>query len=254
MSGITNSMKKFSLKLQLALFLFLFLIFISFQEQSVVVLIQAIIAVVASFLTEGIFGFTRDRKFKLSESALVTGLLIGFVLSAQSPLWSVGGAAVIAILFKYLIRIKGKHIFNPAALGVLAALLLFKSSTQWHGAYIWYLVIPFGIYFVFRIKRLPTVVAFYLTAIVLYGTQALFQKTSFLDSFVYLNHFFIFIMLIEPKTSPFDKIGMIGFGTLASAFCFGLGFVSLPFSAELPVLLVMNLMNVIYQRIKGGKR
>jgi enediyne biosynthesis protein E5 len=247
-------MKKLSLKLQLAVFLFLFLALIAFQERSTAVLWNGVLALVASVLADAVWGFVRSRKFKFSESALVTGLLIGFVLSADGPWWSYPAAAIIAIVSKQLIRIKGKHIFNPAGFGSFLAVILFGNTTQWYGAYIWYLIIPFGLYFVYRIKRLPIVAAFYLTAVVLYGGQALLQKTSFLDPIIYLNHFFIFIMLIEPKTSPFDKLGAVLFGALASGLCFILSFVTLPFSGELPVLLTMNLLNISYQNIKGGKR
>lgn len=247
-------MKKISLKLQLAGFLVLFLALISFQERNADILIRAVVAAVTSILVDGLCGFARDRRFKFSESALITGLLIGFVLSAQEPVGTTLAACALAILSKHLIRIKGQHLFNPAAFGALAAVVVFPSGTEWYGASLWYLIIPLGIYFVSRLKRLPTVLAFYLTAAVLTGAQAWLQRTSFIDGILYLNHFFIFIMLIEPKTSPFDKRGMIGFGALASILCFGASFENLPFSGELPALLLMNVLNAAYQRLKGGKR
>lgn len=238
--------------MQLAVFLFLFLGLISFQERSLAVLFNGGLAVGAGVLADAVFGFLRQRKWRFSESALITGLLIGFVLSAQEAWWVAPAAAMIAILSKRLIRIQGKHIFNPAAFGAMFMVLFFKSNTFWYGAYEWFLVIPVGLYFVHRIRRLPTVAAFYLTSVVLYGGQALLQKTPFMDSMVYLNHFFIFFMLIEPKTSPFHKVGMIAFGGFASVLSFGLGFFSLPYSPELPVLLTANFFHAGYQKIKGG--
>jgi len=246
-------MKIISLKLQLAAGLSLFLALVSFQEHNAAIFLYATLAVGCAVLIDGVAGFVRDRKWRLSESALITGLLIGFVLSADNVWWTYPAAAALSILSKQLIRIKGKHIFNPAAFGVLAVLCLLGSTTRWYGAYLWYLVIPLGTYFVFRIHRLPMVAAYYVTAVVLYGGQAFLQKVSFLDALVYLNHFFVFIMLIEPKTSPFDKVGMVVLGVLASALCFGSGFLNLSFSGELAVLLIVNVIYFVSQKLKGGK-
>jgi|GEM_PF-1428285 len=247
-------MKKLSLKLELAVFLFLFLVLVAFQEKSLAVLLHGLLAAVVSVLANGAYVFIRDRKFKLSECALITGLLIGFVLSGEDPWWSCLAAALIAILSKRYLRLQGRHLFNPAAFGAFVAVLFWQANTQWYGAYVWYVVIPFGLYFVSRIRKLPIVAAYYLTAVALYGAQAILQQTSLLDAILYLNHFFILIMLIEPKTSPFDKVGMIGYGALASALCFGLSFVNLPFSSELPVLLVVNGIFFLYQRIKDTEK
>jgi len=246
-------MKNISLKGQLAFFLFIFLCFVSFQERHAVILLNGVFAAGVSVLADAVCGFWRQRKWRFSESALVTGLLIGFILSAQEAWWFAPAAAMIAIFSKQFLRIKGRHIFNPAAFGAMAAVLFLNGNTFWYGAYEWFLVIPAGLYFVSRLKRLPTVAAFYLAAAALYGGQALLHKTSFPDSMIYLNHFFIFVMLIEPKTSPFDKAGMMMFGGFAGVLSFLGGVLNLPYSPELPVLLTMNLFYAGYQKIKGGK-
>lgn len=250
-------MKKISLKQRLALFLFLFLGFIAFQEHSAGILLKGVLAAVAAVSIDAGFIWRRDRKVRLPDSAIITGLLTGFVLSADGPWWSTPAAAAVAVLSKHVLRVKGRHIFNPAAFGAFAALFFFGGATQWYGAYDWYLVIPFGLYFASSINRLPVVAAYYLTAAALYAGQSILQgglqMGPFVDAIHYLNHFFVFIMLIEPKTSPYARIEMISFGALASALCFGLSFVALPLSAELPVLLGVNLLFVFYRSGRGKK-
>ncbi len=60
------------------------------------------------------------------ESALITALIIFFLVAPQEPsgLWIVALATAVATLSKYLIAIRGQHLLNPAAVGALAVTLL----------------------------------------------------------------------------------------------------------------------------------
>lgn len=67
-------------------------------------------------------------------SALITALSLSLLLRADSLLVH-PTAAVLAIASKFIIRVRGKHVFNPGNLGVIAALLLLPgawvSPGQW---------------------------------------------------------------------------------------------------------------------------
>ena len=69
------------------------------------------------------------------KSALITALGVTILLRAADP-WIWFAAAFTGIALKFLIRIKGKHIFNPGCIGIVAMMLLlgrdaWVSPGQW---------------------------------------------------------------------------------------------------------------------------
>jgi len=69
------------------------------------------------------------------KSALITALGVTILLRAADP-WIWLAAAFTGIALKFLIRIKGKHIFNPGCIGIVAMMLLlgrdaWVSPGQW---------------------------------------------------------------------------------------------------------------------------
>src|SRR5215475_10259899 len=71
-------------------------------------------------------------RFKLPSfdprSPLITGLSLSLLLRADEP-WIHALAAVIAIGSKFVLRIDGKHIFNPAGFAIVV--LLFTTGGVW---------------------------------------------------------------------------------------------------------------------------
>lgn len=239
-------MKNISIKLQLVLFLSAILVLLAFPEREYLFFIKSIIAIIACATTELFFSFARARSFKISESFLITGLIIGFVLSSSQEWWLFLLAGFLAIILKHLIRLDGKHIFNPAGLGIFLVVVIFNKATQWHGAYWWHIIVPFGLYFTWRIKKASVVCAYFAMYILMALTQWYWFKRPFWDQIYYANYFFIFIMLIEPKTSPFGFMGKVLFGIVVSVISFVLYWMKLPFDADLPALLAGNLIFRLY--------
>src|SRR3989344_7019987 len=77
----------------------------------------------ASVLDIAIKSLWLKRKPAIPLSAIITGLIIGSV-SVNAPPIGVFIAAVLAILSKFFIRLKGSHIFNPALFGVIITQVL----------------------------------------------------------------------------------------------------------------------------------
>jgi enediyne biosynthesis protein E5 len=73
-------------------------------------------------------------------SALITGLSLSLLLRADAA-WLHLVAAVIAIGSKFVLRLDGKHIFNPAGFAIVALLLttneVWISPGQW-GSAVWF--------------------------------------------------------------------------------------------------------------------
>lgn len=233
-------MKPLDIKFKLALFLILFAAYLSFMEKDRALLFNCLIAATSAILSDSIITYIKSRKFILSDSSIVSGLIIGFVLSSGQPWWIFPLASVLAISSKRFIHINKRHIFNPAGFGILTSVLLFNASTRWKGANLWYILIPSGFYFVCKIRKLEIVYGYLAVSLVLFGGQAIFQKSSLPAALMYQNWFFIFVMLIEPKTTPAAKIGKILFGGLAAAIVFLLSAIGATIDAELTSLLTLN--------------
>jgi Na+-transporting NADH:ubiquinone oxidoreductase subunit NqrB len=137
----------------------------------------------------------------------------GLSLLLKTNYWWVAVlAASVSILSKYIIRINGKHIFNPSALGIVVAVFLtgnaWISPGQWgSGAVILFGVCCLGFIVTTRVQKLDVSLAFL-------GT---FAGLIFLRQIIYLgwplDHFvqavstgslllFSFFMITDPKTIP----------------------------------------------------
>jgi Na+-translocating ferredoxin:NAD+ oxidoreductase RnfD subunit len=149
-------------------------------------------------------------------------------------------ASLLAILSKHLIRSQNKHVFNPAAFGIFLSMILCGASTQWMGTYIWYIVVPFGAYLAYKTRRIEIVAGYALAFLVLFGGSAVVQKASLWNVLGYSSYFYIFIMLIEPKTAPIKTAGKYLFGAGAAAFAFVVTQAGLRVDAEIFSLLAMN--------------
>ena len=239
-----------SIKVQLGVFLLLFSAYITFLEKDAGFLLTIGISVMSAVLVDSVASYLRKKEFVLTESSIITGLIIGYVLSNSQAWWITALASVVAISSKHLIRFKSRHVFNPAGFGVLMAVFLLGASTEWKGAYLCYIIIPFGIYFSFKIRKLELVAGYFTASLILFGSQALIQRVNILDVFGYLNYFFIFIMLIEPMTTPVYRAGKIMFGLGLGALVFILYLFGIK-EAELLALLFFNLSTPLLNKVRG---
>lgn len=121
-------------------------------------------------------------------------------------------AAVVSILSKYIIRVNGKHVFNPSALGIAAAISItgnaWFSPGQWgSSAVILFDVACLGFIVVTRVQKLDVSLAFLGTfAGLLFIRQIIFLQWP-LDFFVQSLStgsllLFSFFMITDPKTTP----------------------------------------------------
>ncbi len=229
------------IKLQLIIFLSCYAAYLAVKDKDVRFIIMSIVAAAAAAGAEAAFTFLKDRKFALSQSAVISGLIIGYVIASDNPWWVFVFAGLAAICSKRIIRASGRHIFNPAAFGILLNTLLFAAYTQWKGTYGWYILIPAGLYFTYKIRKLEVLAGYAVSSLVLFGAQALIQRVPLADIFGYFSYFFICIMLIEPQTSPLKRRGKLIFGAGVGILVFILTGAGAKFDVELGSLLALNL-------------
>ncbi|MCE9541796.1 RnfABCDGE type electron transport complex subunit D [Candidatus Kaiserbacteria bacterium] len=160
-----------------------------------------------------------------AESSVLTGLILALVITPGSPaamFFILFWAAFTAVASKYILNVRGKHMFNPAAVGVAAiALVLNHSATWWVGGnqFLLPFVIVGGLLIVRKIQRTDLVLTFLLSAgiasiapIVLSGGDVLAALTRTLVHTPLF--FFAFVMLTEPLTTPPRRVTRIVYGAL----------------------------------------
>lgn len=231
-----------NIKYQLAVFLSLFAAFVAIKDHDLLFIANTVIAVLTAVVVEMVVIYIKRRSFKIHDSAIVSGLIVGFVLADSNRWWLFCIAATVAILSKHLLRIQQKHIFNPAALGIFLSAIIFGCQLQWHGTFLWYILLPAGIYFSYKIRRLEILASYGIVSLGLFGVQALINHINLLTIFGYFSYFYIFIMIIEPKTTPFKMVGKLIFGAGIAIAIFVLYQFNLNFDIELAVLLGFNLL------------
>ncbi len=159
------------------------------------------------------FAFSRVSEVPANvESSAISALILALIISPISgygDLWFLFWASVLAMASKYVVNIRGKHIFNPVAFGVALTYFTINQSASW-----WIgnpTMLPFvllgGLLVVRKIRRFKLVLSFMAAATVvtylgaLFGGQAFGQAFSTL--FLYSPFFFFaFVMLTEPLTTP----------------------------------------------------
>ncbi len=163
-------------------------------------------------------------------SALISGLSLCLLLRTNSMALAVL-AAVVTIAGKFVIRFRGKHVFNPTNFGIVAMMLLtggvWVSPGQWgSAAFFSFLIACLGGLVVNRAARSDVTyafLAFYLA--VLFGRalwlgQPMTIPLHQIGSGAFL--IFTFFMISDPKTTPDSRAGRILFALLVAL---GAGFV-----------------------------
>lgn len=147
-----------------------------------------------------------------SESSLITGYLLFFIFPPSTDPAALLGLALAAIFAsgsKYLLALRGRHIFNPAAAGAFALTLCgVYYSGWWIGNPI---MLPFtvigALLILQRTRRLPMAGVFLAVSVGIMATRSLFLGlpigTALLWPFTSSPAiFFVGFMLSEPLTQP----------------------------------------------------
>jgi Na+-translocating ferredoxin:NAD+ oxidoreductase RnfD subunit len=175
---------------------------------------KTLLAIVTAIATEMVLARIFFNKWPHPASAYISGISVGILV--RSPgFWPYALCAAISIMSKYVLRVKGRHIWNPSNFGISAMLFLVPEtvaslSIQWGNYLLPMLVIWFlGSVIIWRLRR------FHIT-----GTYVVsFLALAFLRSWMTGNpwqseiapitgpmyQLFIFFMITDPKTTVKSK-------------------------------------------------
>nr|CAA6826689.1 MAG: Unknown protein [uncultured Thiotrichaceae bacterium] len=165
--------------------------------------------------------FTRHLELTLSPlSTLNTGLSIVLLLHAIHPGWLML-AAILAVSSKFLLRLQGRHVFNPSNIGIVLVLLVTDSAWVAHGKWghaIWWtlLLAGFGLIFLLGFKQMLTSFAFLATYIIVLLGRAIWLGDPLSIPMHQLQNgallIFTFFMLSDPMTTPEKASGRMIYG------------------------------------------
>jgi Na+-translocating ferredoxin:NAD+ oxidoreductase RnfD subunit len=175
------------------------------------------------------------------QSAAISGSIIGMLVSPSGNLLVAWSAAVAAIASKRLLIFReGRHIFNPAACGLLFSVLVFGNQLNWWGNSSALVVVVGAGLLMLRLRRFSLPFAYFITRTV---TAALIGGVGSLSGALLLpNLFFAFIMLVEPKTSPAKRSEQWAFGSLCGLLA-TVYYRYLPaYEGDILALLTLNLL------------
>ncbi|MDH3577138.1 MAG: RnfABCDGE type electron transport complex subunit D [Gammaproteobacteria bacterium] len=166
-------------------------------------------------------------------SPLITSLSLTLLLRTDEVALA-AAAAAIAIGSKFLLRIRGKHIFNPANMALVTLMLAsdqaWVSSGQWGSAAIGAFTLAcLGFLVLTRARRAETTIAFLLIyAGMLFGRAAWLGDPLAIPVHQLQNGallIFAFFMISDPKTTPNSAGGRVLFAALVAAIAFIIQFI-----------------------------
>lgn len=169
--------------------------------------------------------FVGGPPFRLSaRSALISGLSLCLLLRTNHSVLAIL-VAVFTIAGKFLIRIDGKHVFNPTDSGIVAMLLVtnqvWVSPGQWgSAAFFAFLLACAGSLVVNRATRSDVTYAFIVCYCALLLGRSFYLGEPWAIPFHRLESggllLFTFFMISDPKTTPDSRIGRVLFAALVA--------------------------------------
>jgi len=193
---------------------------LDFDIEALNLFILLITALISQFLCTHIW---RLAKFD-PKSALISGLSLCLLLRTNHVLTAIF-IAMMTIGSKFLVRWKGKHLFNPTNFGIAAGILLtgdaWVSPGQWGSvAFFGFFMACLGGLVVNQSSRSDVTCAFLFFYLVIIFGRALWlgQPISIPFHMVKNGAFllFTFFMISDPKTTPNSRAGRILFALLVA--------------------------------------
>ncbi|MDA8886443.1 RnfABCDGE type electron transport complex subunit D [Bacteroidia bacterium] len=183
----------------------------------------------SAVFTQLVFSHFTTKRYSSIKSALITAVGLCLLLKTGSIQVAVF-ASVVAIATKFLIKVKNKHIFNPANIGIIAAIIFtneaWVSPGQWGSdVLLWFLVGAAGLMMILKVGRIDTSITFLLA----FGGLLFFRQVVYLgwEPSVWLHKMsngtlllFTFFMITDPMTTPNHKHARILWSTILALALF----------------------------------
>lgn len=195
-------------------------------------------------------------------SPLISGLSLSLLLRADG-LWLYAAAGIIAIASKFLLRIDGKHVFNPAGFAIVLLLLasngVWISPGQW-GAELWFVALAgfFAILVLSASRRADIAIFFLASHAALLVARAFWLGDPLAIPVHQLQSgsllIFTFFMISDPRTAPDSIAGRFLFAFAVAALAHYMAFFMQMRPALYFALILLSPLTVMIDRLIPARR
>ena len=214
------------------------------------------LAILTAIGIEIVLGRLFSRQWPHLASSYVSGISIGMLVRSPA-FWPYALCSAISITSKYVLRVDGRHIWNPTNFGVVAMLVLAPDvvaglSVQWGNnllpmVFVW----MFGSVILYTVGRLHITVTYVVAFLCLAVARAWYTGHPVLSEIAPVTgpmyQLFIFFMITDPKTTVGPKwaqaLVVIAVALVEAAFRL-MQFVYAPFYALFVVGPIANLIEI----------
>jgi len=195
-------------------------------------------------------------------SPLITGLSLSLLLRADEP-WLHALAGMIAIASKYVLRVDGKHVFNPAGFAIVVLLAspaaVWISPGQW-GSTAWFaaLLCFFAILVLHAAHRSDVAIFFLASHAALLLARAVWLGDPLTIPLHQLQSgsllIFAFFMISDPRTTPDSRLGRFMFAVAVAALAHYLAFFMQMRPALYVALIALSPLTLLLDKILPAER
>jgi Na+-translocating ferredoxin:NAD+ oxidoreductase RnfD subunit len=176
------------------------------------------LAIVVAIAAELVMARITYGRWPSPASAYITGISVGILV--RSPFyWPYALASLISIASKYVLRLDGRHLWNPSNFGVSAVLFLAPAtvtllSIQW-GNTLWPMVVIWilGAFIVWRVGRLHISATYVASFLLLSFLRTAVTGNPWLANVAPITgpmyQLFIFFMVTDPRTTVRPRWGQV---------------------------------------------
>jgi Na+-translocating ferredoxin:NAD+ oxidoreductase RnfD subunit len=175
---------------------------------------RTLLAIAVSIVTELALGQIFFHKWLHPASAYISGISVGILLRSPAY-WPYALCAAISIMSKYVLRIKGRHIWNPSNFGISVMLFLVPEtvaslSIQWGNYLLPMLVIwVLGSVIIWRLRRFHITFTYVISFIAFAFMRSWIAGSPWQSEIAPITgpmyQLFIFFMITDPKTTVRSK-------------------------------------------------
>jgi len=226
---------------------------------------RTMLAIASAIAIELVLGKLFTGKIPHLASAYISGISIGMLI--RSPeIWPYALCSAISISSKYLIRVDGRHLWNPSNLGIVAMLVLASDtvaslSVQWGNTLLPMVTVwLFGAVIINALGRLHVTLTYVVSFIAFAAVRAAVTGHPFLAEAAPITgpmyQLYIFFMITDPKTTVRTRQGRMLTVFVVAAVEAGLRlmqFVHSPYYALFIVGPIANLIEIASDRRKRAQ-
>ncbi len=175
---------------------------------------RTFLAIATSIAVELVLGRFFSGQWPHLASAYISGISVGMLI--RSPeMWPYALCSALAITSKYLIRVDGRHLWNPSNLGVVAMLVLASDrvaglSVQWGNNILPMVVVwAFGTVIIHALGRFHITLTYVVSFLAFSLVRAAVTGHPWLAEVAPITgpmyQLYIFFMITDPKTTVHPK-------------------------------------------------